>query len=266
MRSAARGCRQARTAASLGFNIGMCLRVAYAARRPCFSHGVRTGSCYICETCEHDTVFGFELYAVSWHYSPPSPPPDPPPPVPPPSPPPPSPPPEPPPVSPPPSPPPAPPAPYTLQIEAAGSTCKEVHQGVGPNFTLDGCMLEAARLTNEGSIRYECFSRSASGGCFVCKTCSTRSLPAHDVWRWFDIYSPLPPMLPPTPGPPTTPPPPQQPPLPPTPPAAPQPPRSPPLLPPPYTPPPPPPWPAPPPPPTAPPPRPLGLHRLFHRL
>ena len=56
-----------------GFNQSSCLAAAAAALRPCFSLFPAAGACYVCESCANRTVFGFELYYATWHYSPPPP-------------------------------------------------------------------------------------------------------------------------------------------------------------------------------------------------
>ena len=68
-----------------------------------------------------------------------------------------------------------------------------MHTVVGTSVSADDCMRSAAAASSVGT-RHECFAWSASaGGCYVCSECSVIALVGHDVWRWFDTYSPPPP-------------------------------------------------------------------------
>ena len=55
--------------------------LAFRGLQPCFAFMPATSACYICSSCEQQQVFGYELYAVAWLYSPHSPPPPPTPPA-----------------------------------------------------------------------------------------------------------------------------------------------------------------------------------------
>ena len=106
----------------------------------------------------------------------------------------------PPPPSPPPSfPPPLPPAPYTQQLLESGATCARTAVSAGVGFDAASCMKQAAAANGP----YYCFALApAIGACYVCEACEPSSpLIGHSFYRWWDIYSPLPPPTPVPPAP-----------------------------------------------------------------
>ena len=99
---------------------------------------------------------------------------------------------------PPPFPPRLPPAPYTQQLLGSGATCARTAVSAGVGFDAAGCMQQAAAANGP----YWCFALApAIGACYVCEACESSSLIGHSFYRWFDIYSPLPPPTPVPPAP-----------------------------------------------------------------